>query len=62
MLHALCAMRTSDGPDFLTHKNIVTDSKTEQGNGYNGNQMGGDDEEALCKWKWVLKASQGKSF
>jgi hypothetical protein len=55
--YALCDKRISDRPDFLPHKNVVTDSKTEKGDGHKRNQMWRDDKEALQKWKWILKTN-----
>jgi hypothetical protein len=46
-----------DRPDFLPHKNEVTNSKTEESHGYDRNKIRGDDDEALQKGKWTLKTT-----
>ena len=52
----------SDGSDFLPHKDEVTDSETEKGDGHNRNQMWQDNIDALGKRQRILKTSQRKSF
>ena len=52
----------SDGTDFLAHKNEITDPKAKNGDGYDRDQMGKDDQKALQKWKWVLETQHRKLF
>ena len=46
----------SDCPDLLPHKDEIADSKTEETGGDDGNKIWRDDDEALQKWKGVLKS------
>lgn len=62
MRYALCALRALNRSYLLPHEDGVTDSKTEKGNGHDGNQIGGDDEKALGNRKRALESRDRQSL
>src|SRR4030042_5173757 len=54
--------RESDCSDLLPHKDEVTDSETNEGDGDDRNQIRRDDDQTLQQGKRVLKTAQRKPF